>query len=107
VQVILNLVQNAVEAMAKNDPVRRKLSIASTRTAEGTIIVSVSDQGRGIPADLGEQPYMPLFTTKLQGMGLGLSICRSVVEAHNGRIWHDKNIDGGCSFHFSLPPETE
>ena len=107
VQVILNLAQNAIEAMAKNDPARRKLTITSTRTAEGTIIVSVSDQGRGIPADLGEQPYMPLFTTKLQGMGLGLSICRSVVEAHNGRIWHDKNIDGGCSFHFSLPPETE
>jgi len=107
VQVILNLAQNAIEAMAKNDPARRKLSIASTRTAEGTIIVSVSDQGRGIPADLGEQPYMPLFTTKMQGMGLGLSICRSVVEAHGGRIWHGKNVDGGCSFHFSLPPENE
>jgi len=107
VQVILNLAQNAIEAMAKNDPARRKLTITSTRTTEGTIIVSVSDQGRGIPADLGEQPYMPLFTTKMQGMGLGLSICRSVVEAHNGRIWHDKNIDGGCSFHFSLPPENE
>ena len=106
-QVILNLAQNAIEAMAKNDPARRKLTIASTRTAEGTIIVSVSDQGRGIPADLGEQPYMPLFTTKMQGMGLGLSICRSVVEAHGGRIWHDKNVDGGCSFHFSLPPENE
>jgi len=107
VQVILNLVQNAIEAMAKNDPARRKLSIASTRTEKDTIIVSVSDQGRGIPADLGEQPYMPLFTTKMQGMGLGLSICRSVVEAHGGRIWHDKNVDGGCSFHFSLPPENE
>ena len=107
VQVILNLVQNAIEAMAKNDQARRKLSIASTRTAEGTIIVSVSDQGRGIPADLGEQPYMPLFTTKMQGMGLGLSICRSVVEAHGGRIWHGKNVDGGCSFHFSLPSENE
>ena len=107
VQVILNLAQNAIEAMAKNDPARRKLSIASTRTAEGTIIVSVSDQGRGIPADLGEQPYMPLFTTKMQGMGLGLSICRSVVEAHGGRIWHGKNVDGGCSFHFSLPPESD
>jgi len=107
VQVILNLVQNAIEAMAKNDAARRKLSIASTRTAEDTIIVSVSDQGRGIPADLGEQPYMPLFTTKMQGMGLGLSICRSVVEAHGGRIWHGKNVDGGCSFHFSLPPESD
>jgi len=106
VQVILNLAQNAIEAMAKNDPARRKLTITSTRTTEGTIIVSVSDQGRGIPADLGEQPYMPLFTTKMQGMGLGLSICRSVVEAHGGRIWHGKNVDGGCSFHFSLPPEN-
>lgn len=107
VQVILNLAQNAIEAMAKNDRARRTLSIASTRTEDGTIIVSVSDQGRGIPDDLGEQPYMPLFTTKMQGMGLGLSICRSVVEAHNGRIWHDRNVDGGCSFHFSLPPEPE
>lgn len=107
VQVILNLIQNAIEAMAKNDRARRTLTIASTRTAEGTIIVSVSDQGRGIPADLGEQPYMPLFTTKMQGMGLGLAICRSVVEAHGGRIWHDRNVDGGCSFHFSLPPENE
>jgi signal transduction histidine kinase len=50
---------------------------------------------------------MPLFTTKMQGMGLGLSICRSVVEAHGGRIWHGKNVDGGCSFHFSLPPESD
>ena len=106
-QVILNLAQNAIEAMAKNDRARRTLSIASTRTEDGTIIVSVSDQGRGIPDDLGEQPYMPLFTTKMQGMGLGLSICRSVVEAHGGRIWHDRNVDGGCSFHFSLPPEPD
>ena len=106
VQVVLNLLQNAMDAMATSDPARRKLSIATTKATDGAIIVSISDQGPGIPADLGEQPYTPLFTTKPQGLGLGLSICRSVVEAHGGRIWHSRNIDGGCSFHFSLPPET-
>ncbi len=107
VQVIVNLLQNAVDAMADCVPSRRKLSIFTDRMADGAIVVSVSDQGPGIPDSIGEQLFTPLFTTKPQGMGLGLSICRSVVEAHGGRIGYDANPGGGCTFHFTLPAEID
>ena len=107
IQVIVNLVQNAIDAMANIAPLDRKLLLSTARTDEGAIVVSVADHGEGIPDYIGEQPYTPLYTTKSQGMGLGLSICRSVVEAHGGRIWHSANLDGGCTFHFTLPSEIE
>lgn len=78
----------------------------SGNTDNGEIVVSVSDRGAGIPETIGDQLYTPLFTTKSQGLGLGLSICRSVVEAHGGRIWHEANSECGCTFHITLPPEV-
>ena len=107
IQVVVNLLQNAIDAMENSPPARRELRLATARADDGAIVVSVSDHGEGIPDYIGEQPYTPLYTTKAQGMGLGLSICRSVVEAHGGRIWHCANPDGGCSFHFTLPGELE
>lgn len=106
VQVIVNLVQNAIDATEKSAPSDRKLTLMSGNTGNGEIVVSVSDRGAGIPETIGDQLYTPLFTTKSQGLGLGLSICRSVVEAHGGRIWHEANSECGCTFHITLPPEV-
>jgi len=107
VQVIVNLVQNAIDAMEHCPPAYRQLSVSTVKGADDTIVVSVADQGEGIPEAIGEGLYAPFFTTKSQGLGLGLSICRSVVEAHGGHIWHAANPDGGCTFHFSLTPEID
>ena len=74
---------------------------------EGETIVAVRDHGPGLAAEIAEQAYAPLFTTKAKGLGLGLSICRSIVEAHGGRLWHENHPGGGCTFRFSLPPEDE
>jgi C4-dicarboxylate-specific signal transduction histidine kinase len=106
-QVIVNLVQNAIDAMDESEPSCRRLGLSSAREADGAILVSVSDQGAGIPEAIAVRLYTPLFTTKSLGLGLGLSICRSVVEAHGGRIWHSANPVSGCTFHFTLPPETD
>jgi C4-dicarboxylate-specific signal transduction histidine kinase len=106
-QVIVNLVQNAIDAMEESAPSCRQLALSSTRAADGVIVVSVSDQGAGIPEAIAVRLYTPLFTTKPQGLGLGLSICRSVVEAHGGRIWYSANPVSGCTFHFTLPPEVD
>lgn len=106
VQVIVNLVQNAIDAMEHSAPAHRQLSVSTSKEADGTIVVSVADQGEGIPEAIGEGLYAPFVTSKSSGLGLGLSICRSVVEAHGGHIWHAANPDGGCTFHFTLNPEA-
>jgi len=106
VQVIVNLVQNAIDAMEQCAPSDRRLSLQTATAPDGAIVVSVSDRGAGIPEGVVDQIFTPLITTKARGLGLGLSICRSVVEAHGGRIWHSANPEGGCSFHFSLPAEN-
>ncbi|MBL0165873.1 MAG: GHKL domain-containing protein [Propionivibrio sp.] len=85
-QVIVNLLQNAIDAMEETEPSCRQLEVSSTEAADGAIVVSVSDQGVGIPEEIAVRLYTPLFTTKSHGLGLGLSICRSVVEAHGGRL---------------------
>ena len=102
-QVLLNLVLNACEAMADCDASKRQLHIAS-KSENGTVRASVTDQGRGIPEGKREQVFERFFTTKKQGMGLGLSICRTIISAHRGEIWATNNGQGGgASFHFSVP----
>jgi len=100
-QVILNLIRNAVDAMMESD--RRSL-IASVEVGDGDMaVVSVADTGAGIAPEAAEQLFRPFFTTKRNGMGVGLSICRTIVEAHGGRIWAEPNEGGGTVFRFTIP----
>ncbi|HEY9216901.1 MAG TPA: PAS domain S-box protein [Phenylobacterium sp.] len=99
-QVVLNLMRNSVDAM--HDQPRRHL-LVQTRTAPDDMVeVLVSDTGPGISPEVADQLFQPFVTTKSQGMGVGLSICRTIVEAHGGRIWVETNVDGGAEFHFTL-----
>jgi signal transduction histidine kinase len=100
-QVILNLVMNAIEAM-QSAP-QRVLCIASALTKSGGVHVSVADTGPGVFHVDIERVFTPMFTTKSRGMGMGLSICRSIIESHNGRIWASAAHPKGAVFHFELP----
>jgi two-component system, LuxR family, sensor kinase FixL len=101
-QVLLNLVLNACEAMADCGSSERQLLIAS-KLEKSAAHVSVSDRGGGIPEEKPEQVFERFFTTKNEGMGLGLSICRTIINAHRGEIWATNDSDRGATFHFSLP----
>jgi two-component system sensor kinase FixL len=98
-QVLLNLIRNAIEAMETSD--RRELTIATTAD-DDMITVSVSDTGPGISAEITSQLFTPFVTTKRHGMGVGLSISRTIVEAHGGRIWAEANPGGGTVFRLTL-----
>jgi signal transduction histidine kinase len=101
-QVLLNLITNAIDAMAaRAEP--RILSVKSEMYQGDRVIVSVTDTGAGIRAQDGERIFSPLYTTKSDGMGMGLSICRAIIEAHEGRLWFAPNNPGGAVFQFTLP----
>jgi PAS domain S-box-containing protein len=102
-QVLLNLVRNGLEAMRDVEPSHRQLTIATRLVEEGKIEVSIRDQGPGLAPDLFPKLFQPFFTTKPDGMGMGLSICRSIIEAHSGRLWASRNADKGMTFHLELP----
>ena len=102
-QVLLNLVLNACEAMSARQREERRLTLVAVRDGEAGVRVSVVDRGTGIPADELERVFTPFFTTKEHGLGLGLSICRSIVEAHGGRLWASNNEECGATFHLTLP----
>lgn len=103
-QVLVNLVRNAVEAMEQSP--RRELTIA-TGTAEPSLVsVRVIDTGPGIAPEIADKLFHPFVTTKAQGMGVGLSICRSIVEAHGGRLWAEPGPVGGTIFCFTIPAAT-
>lgn len=99
-QILLNLIRNALEAMAESE--KRELVIVSTPFEDDMIKVSVADTGSGIAPEISSQLFQPFVTTKRQGMGVGLSISRTIVEAHGGRIWVDPNPAGGTIFSFTL-----
>jgi two-component system, LuxR family, sensor kinase FixL len=99
-QVLLNLIRNAVEAMEGHEV--RELSIG-TATEAGSVLVSVADTGGGIPPEIETRLFQPFVTTKADGMGIGLSVCRTIVEAHGGRLWVESNTGGGSVFRFTLP----
>ena len=99
-QVILNLVRNAIEAMA--DSPRRELSVVTRPAPDDMIEVVVADSGPGIDPDIAGQLFQPFITTKSEGMGVGLSISRTIVEAHSGRIWVETTPGEGAAFHFTL-----
>jgi len=102
-QVVLNLVMNAVEAMASLTDRERVLGITSQRTDDGSPIVTVEDSGLGLDAANADRIFDAFFTTKPGGMGMGLSISTSIVEAHGGRLWASPNLPHGTTFHFTLP----
>ncbi|HEY4592668.1 MAG TPA: MASE1 domain-containing protein [Thermoanaerobaculia bacterium] len=105
-QVLLNLVLNACEAMKAKPTWERRLTMATAPDADDGVRVSVVDRGTGIPADELERVFEPFFTTKEHGLGLGLSICRSIVAAHGGRLWASNNENGGATFHLTLPRDV-
>jgi two-component system sensor kinase FixL len=102
-QVLLNLIRNGIDAM-HDGASRAALLITSDVTEEGWSRVSVADTGPGIAPEVLERLFQPFMTTKPQGMGVGLSISRSIIEAHGGRIWAEANPGGGALFRFTLPP---
>lgn len=99
-QVILNLIRNAIEAMSGSP--RRELLISTARNEEDMAVISVCDTGPGISPEVADQLFQPFVTTKSAGMGVGLSICRTIVEAHGGRIWVEPTTGGGATFRFTL-----
>ena len=99
-QVILNLIRNAIEAM-ENSPVRR-LRIASRPTGDGFVQVSIEDSGPGLAPDVAERLFQAFVSTKSDGMGLGLSICHTIIQGQGGRIWTEASGFGGTAFHFTL-----
>jgi signal transduction histidine kinase len=104
-QVLVNLIRNAVEAMQSS--VRRELVIRTALSSEGKVELSVKDSGPGVAADVRKKLFQPFVTTKSSGMGVGLSICRGIVEAHGGQMWLAESPDGGADFHFTLPVAGE
>ncbi|MEA3181651.1 MAG: hypothetical protein QOI59_5174 [Gammaproteobacteria bacterium] len=102
-QVLTNLVRNGVEAMRTTRPAQRALTISARREAECRVVVRVVDQGPGVPACDEAQLFTPFFTTKPQGMGIGLAICRSIVEFHGGQLYFERAESGGSVFAFTLP----
>ena len=102
-QVVLNLIRNSVEAMVSVTDRERTLRISAEPTAADEARVAVADTGIGLEATIVERIFEPLFTTKRDGMGMGLAICRSIIEAHRGRLWTSPNRPHGTIFQFTVP----
>jgi len=102
-QVLLNLIMNALEAMSGTAQAERQLQISVVPGDEGYLLVSVADSGPGFPVDNTDQVFTSFYTTKPTGLGLGLSICRSIIEAHGGRLWAGANQPCGATVQFTLP----
>ena len=103
-QVVLNFILNAVEATSGLDKVRRNVVVSAAEDSSN-IIVAVRDTGVGLDDGDGDHLFQPFYTTKASGMGMGLSICRSIIEAHGGRVWAARNADTGATFQFVLPTQ--
>jgi signal transduction histidine kinase len=105
-QVMMNLINNSIEAM-KDVKGTRELTITSQRTDTQQLMVCVSDTGVGLPSQQADKIFNAFFTTKPQGTGMGLSISRSIVESHSGRLWAADNSSRGATFHVVLPATVE
>jgi signal transduction histidine kinase len=106
-QVMINLVMNGIEAMRSVTDRPRQLAIRSRQDETQQVLLSVTDCGVGIAAENADRLFSPFFTTKAGGMGMGLSICRSIMEAHGGRLWATANIPHGATFQFTLPVNAD
>jgi signal transduction histidine kinase len=107
-QVVVNLILNAIESMSVVEKGTRQLSIRIEQgRVDGNVLIQIRDSGPGIdPANL-ERVFEPFYTTKISGVGMGLSICRSIIDAHGGRLWVEANEPRGAVFQFTLPPAQE
>jgi len=103
-QVLLNLIRNAVESMEGREA--RELTVAAARH-DDHVLVSVIDTGNGIPAEIHARLFQPFVTTKPEGMGIGLSVCRTIIEAHGGSLWMEPNPAGGSAFRFTVPTDSD
>ena len=106
-QVIINFILNASEAMTDIDDAPRKIIISTIKEDEQKVKVGIRDSGIGIIEDNFNQIIEPFYTTKPEGMGMGLSINRSIIDAHLGRLWAENNPDRGATFYFTLPVHEE
>ncbi len=106
-QVVLNLVKNGIEAMQQAHTLDRELVVSACRDEAGMVEVAVADRGHGIDGETADRLFAPFYTTKQEGMGMGLNICRSIVEYHDGRLWAQPNPGGGSVFRFTLPVRIE
>jgi two-component system, LuxR family, sensor kinase FixL len=103
-QVITNLIRNSVDALA--EVTRREILIHTSRSDDGLVEIVVADTGPGLAPEVAARLFQPFVSTKPGGMGIGLSICRSIVDAHGGRLWQSENPGGGTAFHISLPTSS-
>lgn len=106
-QVLLNLLKNAIEAMRELPPGRSRTVALDVTAHHEQVEFRVTDHGMGLAEDAQQRLFEPFFTTKAEGMGIGLNICRSIVESHNGRLWAETPEGGGCSFRFTVPAVVE
>jgi len=106
-QVIINFILNASEAMMDIDDAPREIIISTSKADKKTVKVGVRDSGSGIIEDQLDQIIEPFYTTKPEGMGMGLSINRSIINVHEGRFWAENNPDRGATFYFTLPIHEE
>jgi C4-dicarboxylate-specific signal transduction histidine kinase len=102
-QVVINLFRNAIDSMVATESQVRTLTIRATRTDHDMIDISVLDTGCGVPEDLHDRIFDPFQSTKAKGLGIGLSLGRSIIQSHNGHLWLEQNNDRGAVFHFTLP----
>ncbi|HEV7609209.1 MAG TPA: sensor histidine kinase [Steroidobacteraceae bacterium] len=102
-QVLINLIRNALEAMCATDQFPRRLQVRLLVDPDKEVSIAISDTGPGLDASTAKRIFEPFFTTKSGGMGLGLAICRSIVQAHGGRLWAQPRAPRGCTFEFTLP----
>ncbi len=102
-QVVLNLVANACDAMEGLEKHDRRLEVRTEANGAGSLRVSIADRGPGLTPEESERVFEPFFTTKAHGMGLGLTVCRTIVAAHGGELRASSNPEGGATFHFTVP----
>jgi C4-dicarboxylate-specific signal transduction histidine kinase len=101
-QVMLNLIVNGCDAMQGTPPDQRMLEIATTRNSDGEVCVSIADRGSGISSGMEERIFETFYSTKESGLGMGLAICRAIIQVHGGRLWAENNPGRGATFHFTL-----
>ena len=106
-QVMLNLIVNAIEAMSGTDEAPRNLLLSTEKAEPDGVLVAVRDSGPGLAPETLERLFDAFYTTKADGMGMGLSICRSIIEAHGGRLWATANPPRGAVFQFTVPAHPE